>query len=146
LRRYHRRRQQGQRRLAPPNRRRLRSYCGHGICAYALGIQTVQKETIHPRKSYKINSSCGKWLPVPVRTSDTDLHLDIQLRYGDYDCHDIKTGLMIGIEGWMVLVHEMGAGLAGVGRVRHVHVSCAYGTILSVIRVPGGIRDEFRFT
>jgi pre-mRNA-processing factor 8 len=25
----------------------------------ALGIETVQKETIHPRKSYKMNSSCA---------------------------------------------------------------------------------------
>lgn len=25
----------------------------------ALGIDTVQKETIHPRKSYKMNSSCA---------------------------------------------------------------------------------------
>ena len=25
----------------------------------ALEIETVQKETIHPRKSYKINSSCA---------------------------------------------------------------------------------------
>lgn len=25
----------------------------------ALEIQTVQKETIHPRKSYKMNSSCA---------------------------------------------------------------------------------------
>jgi pre-mRNA-processing factor 8 len=24
-----------------------------------LGIETVQKETIHPRKSYKMNSSCA---------------------------------------------------------------------------------------
>lgn len=28
----------------------------------ALEIETVQKETIHPRKSYKMNSSCaGAW-------------------------------------------------------------------------------------
>ena len=25
----------------------------------SLGIETVQKETIHPRKSYKMNSSCA---------------------------------------------------------------------------------------
>ena len=25
----------------------------------ALGVETVQKETIHPRKSYKMNSSCA---------------------------------------------------------------------------------------
>ena len=25
----------------------------------AIGIETVQKETIHPRKSYKMNSSCA---------------------------------------------------------------------------------------
>ena len=39
----------------------------------ALEIETVQKETIHPRKSYKMNSSCAdillfaayKW---PVRS------------------------------------------------------------------------------
>ena len=28
----------------------------------ALGIDTVQKETIHPRKSYKMNSSCADML------------------------------------------------------------------------------------
>ena len=39
----------------------------------ALEIETVQKETIHPRKSYKMNSSCAdillfaayRWGPLP---------------------------------------------------------------------------------
>ncbi|KAL1925735.1 uncharacterized protein VTP21DRAFT_618 [Calcarisporiella thermophila] len=105
----------------------------------ALQIETVQKEAIHPRKSYKMNSSCAdivlfaayKW-PVsrPSLVSDTrdqfepgnsanKLWVDVQLRWGDYDSHDIErytrakfldyttdnmsiypspTGLMIGID------------------------------------------------
>ncbi|KAF2815805.1 putative pre-mRNA splicing factor [Mytilinidion resinicola] len=104
----------------------------------ALGIETVQKETIHPRKSYKMNSSCAdillfashKWsVTNPSLLYDTKdqmsstttnkFWVDIQLRYGDYDSHDIEryvrakyldyttdsmsiypsaTGLMIGID------------------------------------------------
>jgi len=74
----------------------------------ALDVETVQKETIHPRKSYKMNSSCAdvllfaaykKW-PVskPSLINDTKDNfeggttkywLDIQLRWGDFDSHDI---------------------------------------------------------
>ncbi|KAI7587411.1 Pre-mRNA-processing-splicing factor, partial [Hortaea werneckii] len=104
----------------------------------ALGIETVQKETIHPRKSYKMNSSCAdillfashKWsvsnpsLLYDTKdnmgaTSTNKFWIDVQLRYGDYDSHDIEryvrakyldyttdsmsiypsaTGLMIGID------------------------------------------------
>jgi pre-mRNA-processing factor 8 len=103
-----------------------------------LGIETVQKETIHPRKSYKMNSSCAdillfashKWnVTRPSILFDTKdqieptttnkFWVDVQLRYGDYDSHDIEryvrakyldyttdsmsiypsaTGLMIGID------------------------------------------------
>ncbi|KAK2757045.1 pre-mRNA-splicing factor 8 [Arachnomyces sp. PD_36] len=103
-----------------------------------LGIETVQKETIHPRKSYKMNSSCAdillfathKWnitrpsllydtKDVIEPTTTNKFWLDVQLRYGDYDSHDIEryvrakyldyttdsmsiypsaTGLMIGID------------------------------------------------
>ncbi|KAJ5163270.1 uncharacterized protein N7500_005100 [Penicillium coprophilum] len=103
-----------------------------------LGIEAVQKETIHPRKSYKMNSSCAdillfatnKWnVTRPSLVFDTkDVYeptttnkfwIDVQLRYGDYDSHDIEryvrakyldyttdsmsiypsaTGLMIGID------------------------------------------------
>jgi pre-mRNA-processing factor 8 len=104
----------------------------------ALGIETVQKETIHPRKSYKMNSSCAdillfashKWSVTNpsllydtkdqmTATTTNKFWVDIQLRYGDYDSHDIEryvrakhldytgdsmsiypsaTGLMIGID------------------------------------------------
>jgi pre-mRNA-processing factor 8 len=104
----------------------------------ALGIETVQKETIHPRKSYKMNSSCAdillfashKWsVTKPTllydtkdemsATSTNKFWLDVQLRYGDYDSHDIEryvrakyldyttdsmsiypsaTGLMVGVD------------------------------------------------
>ncbi|KOS16755.1 Pre-mRNA-processing-splicing factor 8 [Escovopsis weberi] len=104
----------------------------------SLGIETVQKETIHPRKSYKMNSSCAdillfashKWnvtrpsllydtKDVLEPTTTNKFWIDIQLRYGDYDSHDIErytrakyldyttdsssiypsaTGLMIGID------------------------------------------------
>ncbi|KAH9900427.1 pre-mRNA processing splicing factor 8 [Xylariomycetidae sp. FL2044] len=104
----------------------------------SLGIETVQKETIHPRKSYKMNSSCAdillfasnKWnvtKPTPlfdtkdvIESATTNkFWIDVQLRYGDYDSHDIErytrakyldytndsmsiypsaTGLMIGID------------------------------------------------
>jgi len=103
-----------------------------------LGIETVQKETIHPRKSYKMNSSCAdillfashKWnvtrpsilfdtKDTPESTTTNKFWVDVQLRYGDYDSHDIEryvrakyldyttdsmsiypspTGLMIGID------------------------------------------------
>ncbi|KAF1955064.1 PROCN-domain-containing protein [Byssothecium circinans] len=75
----------------------------------ALGIETVQKETIHPRKSYKMNSSCAdillfashKWsVSSPSMLYDTKdamsatttnkFWIDVQLRYGDYDSHDIE--------------------------------------------------------
>jgi len=75
----------------------------------ALEIETVQKETIHPRKSYKMNSSCAdillfaayKW-PVakPSLMADSSdqfdqkptnkYWVDIQLRWGDFDSHDIE--------------------------------------------------------
>ncbi|GJD08456.1 Pre-mRNA-processing-splicing factor 8 [Galdieria sulphuraria] len=76
----------------------------------SLEIETVQKETIHPRKSYKMNSSCAdillfasyKW---PVSrpslladlkdsfddgTTTTKYWVDVQLRWGDYDSHDVE--------------------------------------------------------
>lgn len=112
----------------------------------ALEIETVQKETIHPRKSYKMNSSCAdillfasykwnvsrpslladsKYVPESDSLSESirrrasiqtltrvvvmDIHevlnvcrdvmdstttqkywIDIQLRWGDYDSHDIE--------------------------------------------------------
>jgi pre-mRNA-processing factor 8 len=75
----------------------------------ALEIETVQKETIHPRKSYKMNSSCAdillfaayKWqIARPSLLSETkDIFdsgtatkywIDIQLRWGDFDSHDIE--------------------------------------------------------
>ncbi|CAK9297987.1 unnamed protein product [Gordionus sp. m RMFG-2023] len=77
----------------------------------ALEIETVQKETIHPRKSYKMNSSCAdillfaayKWnISRPSLLGDskdvTDASsgggqkywLDVQLRWGDYDSHDVE--------------------------------------------------------
>ncbi|KJP88372.1 pre-mRNA-processing-splicing factor 8 [Plasmodium fragile] len=90
-----------------------------------LEIETVQKETIHPRKSYKMNSSCAdillfanyKWgISKPSLLSDEDniflnnleiksnssialgsypytsnqYWIDIQLRWGDFDSHDIE--------------------------------------------------------
>eukprot|EP01111_Echinosteliopsis_oligospora_P011820 TRINITY_DN3982_c0_g1_i2.p1 TRINITY_DN3982_c0_g1~~TRINITY_DN3982_c0_g1_i2.p1 ORF type:complete len:1423 (+),score=334.26 TRINITY_DN3982_c0_g1_i2:290-4270(+) len=74
----------------------------------ALEIETVQKETIHPRKSYKMNSSCAdillfaayKWqISKPSNMTDTKdsfegttskYWLDVQLRWGDFDSHDIE--------------------------------------------------------
>ena len=75
----------------------------------ALEIESVQKETIHPRKSYKMNSSAAdlllfaafKWqaskpsLLHEARdafdgTSTTKYWLDVQLRWGDFDSHDIE--------------------------------------------------------
>ncbi|CEF99518.1 RNA recognition motif, spliceosomal PrP8 [Ostreococcus tauri] len=75
----------------------------------SLEIETVQKETIHPRKSYKMNSSCAdillfaayKWsICKPSLMGDTNdafdqkssnkFWVDIQLRWGDFDSHDIE--------------------------------------------------------
>lgn len=103
-----------------------------------LRIDSVEKQAIHPRKSYKMNSSTAdvvlnstyKWgVSRPSLLYDSnDSHdatttnkfwLDVQLRYGDYDSHDISrytrakfldyttdtqstypcpTGLMIGVD------------------------------------------------
>jgi hypothetical protein len=82
---------------------------GGGVELDALEIETVHKETIHPRKSYKMNSSCAdillfaayKWqvskpalLAEPKDAYDgstaTKYWLDVQLRWGDYDSHDIE--------------------------------------------------------
>lgn len=106
----------------------------------ALQIETVQKETIHPRKSYKMNSSCADillfsaykvsiavqeyftsddclvehftafsghrcescgcsqrlYLPVYQSkdvldgTTSNKYWIDVQLRWGDFDSHDIE--------------------------------------------------------
>lgn len=75
----------------------------------ALEIEKVQKETIHPRKSYKMNSSCSdllliaayKWqVSKPSLIKDTNdkfdhgtttkYWFDIQLRWGDFDSHDVE--------------------------------------------------------
>ena len=75
----------------------------------ALEIETVQKETIHPRKSYKMNSSCAdillfaayKWsVSKPSLMGEQNdvfdqkptnkYWIDVQLRWGDFDSHDIE--------------------------------------------------------
>eukprot|EP00793_Prasinoderma_coloniale_P002374 PRCOL_00001855-RA len=75
----------------------------------ALEIETVQKETIHPRKSYKMNSSCAdillfaayKWSvsrpslvnegnDVFDQKTSNKYWIDVQLRWGDFDSHDIE--------------------------------------------------------
>ncbi|XP_055343640.1 pre-mRNA-processing-splicing factor 8 [Paramacrobiotus metropolitanus] len=75
----------------------------------ALEVETVQKETIHPRKSYKMNSSCAdillfaayKWnvsrpsLLADVKdmmdsTTTQKYWIDVQLRWGDFDSHDVE--------------------------------------------------------
>jgi len=74
----------------------------------SLDITTVQKETIHPRKSYKMNSSCAdvllfaayKWqVSKPSQLTDSSdsfdnttnkYWIDVQLRWGDFDSHDIE--------------------------------------------------------
>ncbi|KAF8135958.1 PRP8 domain IV core-domain-containing protein [Mycena galopus ATCC 62051] len=72
-------------------------------------IETVQKETIHPRKSYKMNSLCAdillfsayKWnisrpsLVTNIKdvldgTTSNKFWMDIQLRWGDFNTHNIE--------------------------------------------------------
>ncbi|KAL3228560.1 Pre-mRNA-splicing factor 8 [Nakaseomyces bracarensis] len=74
-----------------------------------LGIENVTKESIHPRKSYKMNASAAdvtmesldQWKvskPSLLHNSNDDFNsictrrmwIDVQLRYGDYDSHDIS--------------------------------------------------------
>ncbi|EGG17135.1 pre-mRNA processing factor 8 [Cavenderia fasciculata] len=73
-----------------------------------LEIAVVNKEAIHPRKSYKMNSSCAdillraahKWQvsrPSVLQDtrdtydgSTTQYWLDVQLKWGDFDSHDIE--------------------------------------------------------
>ena len=75
----------------------------------SLQIESVTKETVHPRKSYKMNSSTAdvtmdslyQWeVSKPSllhEANDTynavttsKIWFDVQLRYGDYDSHDIS--------------------------------------------------------
>ncbi|SMN20752.1 similar to Saccharomyces cerevisiae YHR165C PRP8 Component of the U4/U6-U5 snRNP complex, involved in the second catalytic step of splicing [Maudiozyma saulgeensis] len=75
----------------------------------SLQIESVTKETVHPRKSYKMNSSAAdvtidslyQWevsKPSLLHeakdsfdvTSTNKMWFDVQLRYGDYDSHDIS--------------------------------------------------------
>ena len=76
----------------------------------SLEIETVQKETIHPRKSYKMNSSCADILLFSTSrwnvtkpsllwdtkdefdgvTTSSKYWVDVQLRWGDFDSHDIE--------------------------------------------------------
>ena len=75
----------------------------------SLEIESVHKEEIHPRKSYKLNVSAAdvtchaayKWQTSKPSTlheardafdgpSTTKYWLDIQLRWGDFDTHDIE--------------------------------------------------------
>lgn len=75
----------------------------------SLEVEMVQKETIHPRKSYKMNSSCAdillfasyKWQvskpsllaearDVMEGATATKHWVDVQLRWGDFDSHDIE--------------------------------------------------------
>ncbi|KAH3674624.1 hypothetical protein WICMUC_003170 [Wickerhamomyces mucosus] len=74
-----------------------------------LQVESVQKESIHPRKSYKMNSSTAditlngsyRWgcsTPSLLHDSNDSFEatksdkfwIDVQLRYGDYDSHDIS--------------------------------------------------------
>ncbi|GMM59078.1 U4/U6-U5 snRNP complex subunit [Maudiozyma humilis] len=74
-----------------------------------LYIESVTKETVHPRKSYKMNSSAAditmeslhEWeVSKPSllheandtfnATTTNKMWFDVQLRYGDYDSHDIS--------------------------------------------------------
>lgn len=74
-----------------------------------LQIDSVTKESVHPRKSYKMNSSAAditmnsvnQWMvSKPSLLHDTKdefkatltdrMWFDVQLRYGDYDSHDIS--------------------------------------------------------
>jgi pre-mRNA-processing factor 8 len=80
--------------------------------AINLEIQSVQKEIIHPRKSYKMNSSCPDivlfatefweaFFPSILSFSNYNeekkcalktnkFWIDVQLRWGDFDSHDIE--------------------------------------------------------
>lgn len=76
--------------------------------AAVLRIDSVEKQAIHPRKSYKMNSSSAdivltstyKWnMSRPsllhekgdnYNVSANRYWIDVQLRYGDYDSHDIS--------------------------------------------------------
>lgn len=72
-----------------------------------LQVDSVEKQAIHPRKSYKMNSSCADVVLTPtykwkvsrpsllyqkndvMEISTNKFWIDVQLRYGDYDSHDI---------------------------------------------------------
>ena len=74
-----------------------------------LNIDRVQKETIHPRKSYKMNSSCADitlfssnntWdcskpnlldneMNTSVMIQSNKFWIDVQLKWGDFDQHNI---------------------------------------------------------
>ena len=75
----------------------------------SLEVQNVVKENIHPRKSYKMASSCAdivvfasnRWQvskPSLLHKNEDDFDgtttqkywIDVQLKWGDYDQHDIE--------------------------------------------------------
>ncbi|KAF6066513.1 PROCN domain family protein [Candida albicans] len=87
----------------------FRAHCGRNPREIeVLQIDNVEKQAIHPRKSYKMNSSTAdivltstyKWKvskPSLLNEKDdkmeipaTTFWIDVQLRYGDYDSHDIS--------------------------------------------------------
>ncbi|ELP90364.1 pre-mRNA-processing-splicing factor, putative [Entamoeba invadens IP1] len=75
----------------------------------SLDVERVQKETIHPRKSYKMNTSCAditlfamnSWETgkasmltenkVASGISTNKYWIDVQLRWGDFDQHNIES-------------------------------------------------------
>ena len=78
---------------------------------FKLEIASIRKEHVHPRKSYKINSSCADILLISEKVLNiskpslissklkdsifkngigTNFWIDLQLRWGDFDSHDIE--------------------------------------------------------
>ncbi|KAJ9091014.1 Pre-mRNA-processing-splicing factor 8, partial [Naganishia friedmannii] len=56
----------------------------------ALMIESVSKETIHPRKSYKMNSLLADARDVFEGITSNKYWIDVQLRFGDFDSHDFE--------------------------------------------------------
>jgi pre-mRNA-processing factor 8 len=58
----------------------------------ALEIETVQKETIHPRKSYTMSkpSLMADSHDAFDQKPGNKYWIDVQLRWGDYDSHDVE--------------------------------------------------------
>jgi pre-mRNA-processing factor 8 len=73
----------------------------------ALEIETVQKETIHPRKSYKMNSSCADILLFAAykwQMSKPSLMAESNDVYDQKPSNKYWLDVQVGVRGWKMVL------------------------------------------